>query len=118
MAGRRAARHVASGSGWAEARQGLLDTRAARPRAILAAVDATRQDAAGDAPWSIDESLDELARLAESGDIEVVGRMSQRLPSAHPRTYFGEGKVRELAAWMEAEEADIALFDDELSPGQ
>lgn len=108
-----------SGAGWAEARPGLLDTRLARPRAILAAVEVTRQSATtGDPPWSTGESLDELARLADTGDIEVVRRMTQRVPSANPRTYFGEGKVQELKNWLEAEECDIALFDDELTPGQ
>lgn len=108
-----------SGAGWAEARPGLLDTRLARPRAILAAVEITRQSATtGDPPWSTGESLDELARLADTGDIEVVRRMTQRVPSANPRTYFGEGKVQELKNWLEAEECDIALFDDELTPGQ
>jgi GTP-binding protein HflX len=66
----------------------------------------------------VDDSLDELARLADTGDIDVVRRMSQRMPASNPRTYFGEGKLHELAEWMEAEECDIALFDDELTPSQ
>jgi GTP-binding protein HflX len=111
---------VESGSGWAEATPRTIDTRLAPPRAILAAVDVTRQGKQNEdgPPWSTEESLDELARLAVSGDVEPVRRISQRLPGPNPRTYFGEGKLRELASWMEAEEADIALFDDELSPGQ
>jgi GTPase len=119
MAQRRAMKHVDSGSGWAETKPRLIDTRLARPRAILAAVDATHHSTNHDGPpWSTEDSLDELARLADSGDIEVVRRMSQRVSRADPRTYFGEGKIRELAQWMEAEECDIALFDDELTPGQ
>jgi GTP-binding protein HflX len=119
VAQRRANKHVEGGSGWAETKPRLVDTRLARPRAILAAVDATRMTPNHDGPpWSTEESLDELSRLADSGDIEVVRRMSQRLSRSDPRTYFGEGKVRELAQWLEAEECDIALFDDELSPGQ
>ncbi len=119
MAQRREIRHVDSGSGWAEAKPRLIDTRLARPRAIIATVDVTHiQPADNDPPWSASESLDELARLADSGEIEVVRRMCQRMSSANPRTYFGEGKARELATWMEAEQCDIALFDDELTPGQ
>jgi GTP-binding protein HflX len=64
------------------------------------------------------DSLAELARLADTGDIQVVRTISQRLPEAHPRTYFGEGKAHELATWLEAEACDIAVFDDELSPSQ
>jgi GTP-binding protein HflX len=110
---------VESGAGWAEAKPRLIDTRLAPPRAVLAAVDPTRQAAdALDPPWSTQESLDELAQLAMTGDIEVVRRLCQRLPVANPRTYFGMGKVQELKDWMEAEECDIALFDDELTPSQ
>jgi GTP-binding protein HflX len=116
---RRIGRHVDSGAGWAEEKPRLIDTKLAKPRAILAAVEPTSQgaDKVGP-PWSAVESLDELARLADTGDIEVVRMMSQRLPAANPRTYFGEGKTRELAEWLTAEECDIAIFDDELSPSQ
>ncbi len=66
MAQRRATKHVDSGSGWAEAKPRLIDTRLARPRAILAAVDATHHSANHDGPpWSTEDSLDELVRLAE-----------------------------------------------------
>jgi GTP-binding protein HflX len=119
LAHRRARGHVDSGAGWAESKPRLTDTKLARPRAILAAVEATTlgSNPVGP-PWSASESLDELARLADSGDIEVVRRIYQRMPSANPRTYFGDGKARELAEWLEAEECDIAIFDDELSPSQ
>ncbi len=119
MAHRRARSHVDSGAGWAETKPRLTDTKLARPRAILAAVEATSlgSNPMGP-PWSAVESLDELARLADSGDIEVVRRIYQRMPAANPRTYFGDGKARELAEWLEAEECDIAIFDDELSPSQ
>jgi GTP-binding protein HflX len=119
MPQRQKQRHVDSGSGWAETRPRLIDTHLARPRAILASVESTRLRSNEDGPpWDIDDSLDELARLADTGDIDVVRRMSQRMPNANPRTYLGEGKLQELAAWMEAEECDIALFDDELTPSQ
>ena len=119
MAQRRNSHHVDSGAGWAEARPRLADTHQARPRAILAAVEPTQQGRSNvGPPWSTEDSLDELAKLAETGDIDVVKSISQRLPSAHPRTYFGAGKAHELAQWLEAEECDIAIFDDELSPSQ
>jgi GTP-binding protein HflX len=119
LAQRQARRHVDSGAGWAEAKPRLIDTQVAQPRAILAAVEATSTGATRQGPpWSTAESLDELERLAISGDIHVVRRLSQRLPAAHSRTYFGEGKLHELATWMEAEGCDIAIFDDELTPSQ
>jgi len=119
LAQRKSKQHVDSGAGWAETQPRSTDVRDARPRAILVAVETTHQGQNHvDLPWSTEDSLDELARLAETGDIEVVKSMSQRLPSAHPRTYFGAGKAHELAEWLEAEECDIAIFDDELSPSQ
>jgi GTP-binding protein HflX len=119
MAQRRAMRHVESGAGWAEVKPRLLDTQLSWPRAILAAVEPTHQGACeAGPPWSVTDSLEELARLAHTGQIEVVRKLSQRLPSAHPRTYFGEGKMHELAGWLEAEKCEIAVFDDELSPSQ
>ena len=116
---RESTQHKESGAGWAERKPRTVDTRLAKPRAILAAVDPTRQAANSDGPpWSVEDSLDELARLADTGDIEVVRRISQRASAANPRSYFGEGKVKELRELMEAEECDIALFDDELTPNQ
>jgi GTP-binding protein HflX len=72
-----------------------------------------------DAGWPIDESLDELARLADTAGIEVVGRVTQNLPDPHPNSYLGKGKIREL---REEEKSslrfDTVIADDELSPAQ
>ena len=62
-------------------------TRARPERALLLAVDT------GTAPWSVDESLDELEELARTAGAEVVGRVSQRLDHPDPRTYLGRGKL-------------------------
>ena len=111
--------HVESGAGWAKGGRRAVDTRVTRPRAILAAVETTRSVVgSADAPWSLETSLAELARLADTGDIEVVGTVRQKLPALNPVTYFGQGKVAELKQVLEAENGDIALFDDELSPHQ
>lgn len=117
--GRHATAHVESGAGWAEAPTARVDAGLARPRAALVAVEVTR--AAGghaDPPWSTQESLDELARLAVTGSIEVAHRVIQRLPAAQASTYLGEGKLSELQEWLDAEDGAIAVFDDELSPRQ
>ncbi len=84
---------------------------AARPeRALLLAVDS------GDAPWSVEESLDELEELARTAGAEVVGRMSQRLEHPDPRTYFGRGKLGSARELAQDTGADLVIVDDELAP--
>jgi GTP-binding protein HflX len=73
----------------------------------------------GDAPrFSIEDSLEELAALADTAGIEVLGGTYQRLERIHPATYIGQGKVEELQRYRDELDVDVFLFDDELSPGQ
>lgn len=81
-------------------------------RAILVGVDYGKGD------WSIDESLAELARLTETDGAEVVQVVTQRLDHPIPKTYIGSGKVREVADLVVSRNADVVIFDDELSPSQ
>ena len=62
-----------------------------------------------------EKSLDELARLAETAGAVVVGRMLQKKARPDTATYIGSGKADELSLDCQAREADIAIFDDELS---
>src|ERR671932_205641 len=97
-----------------------VETRGAPPRAILVAVASAGPAVAigMDEPWDTASSLDELATLATAAGIEPVRVVSQRLRSAHPRTYLGEGKAQYVADLMRAEECDLVLADDELTPTQ
>ncbi len=63
-----------------------------------------------------EESLRELARLAETAGLEVVGEAIQRLDRPYPKTFIGPGKLEEVKALVEELEANVVLFDDELSP--
>ena len=84
---------------------------AARERVILVGV-CTRENE------NVEESLDELAELADTAGAEAVGRVIQNRESMHPGTYIGSGKideVRELAAELQA---DGVICDDELTPAQ
>jgi GTP-binding protein HflX len=65
---------------------------------------------------SIDDSLDELDLLARTAGIDVIGRVSQKLDHPNPKTFIGKGKVEEIAAVAEDMNADLILFDDELTP--
>src|SRR5438270_436721 len=80
------------------------------PRALLLAADT------GSAPWTVTESLDELEELARTAGAEVVGRISQRLEHADPRTYLGRGKLQQAHDRAVETEADLVIVDDELAP--
>ena len=85
-------------------------TAPVKERAILVGVDQ------GKGAWSIEESLDELRRLAETDGAEVVYVATQRLDHPVPKTYIGSGKVEEIATLVRNLDADVVIFDDELSP--
>lgn len=63
-------------------------------------------------------SLDELTRLVDTAGGSVAVRMTQSLPSHHPATFIGEGKLAELYLLCCDHEIELAVFDDELSPSQ
>jgi GTP-binding protein HflX len=85
-------------------------THARAERALLLAADT------GEAPWSVTESLDELEELARTAGAHVIGRLSQRLDHADPRTYLGRGKLTEARDLAVQHEADLVIVDDELPP--
>lgn len=62
--------------------------------------------------------MEELAALADTAGIEVVGGTYQRLERIQPATYIGTGKVEELKGYRDELDVDVFLFDDELSAGQ
>ncbi len=66
--------------------------------------------------WPAEESLAELARLADTAGLEVVGQDAQKLEHPHPATFIGKGKAEEIAEKVQALGADVVVFDEELSP--
>jgi len=64
------------------------------------------------------EYLDELEFLATTAGAKVYGRITQKLQTPNPKTFIGAGKMEELRSFIEHNELDIAIFDDELSPAQ
>ena len=67
--------------------------------------------------WS-EQPLEELGRLAETAGAQVVGQALQRIQRVNPNTYIGRGKAEEIRNEIAENQADLAVFDDELSPGQ
>ena len=72
----------------------------------------------GVSPPLAEEHLNELRRLTDTAGGQVVGTVRQRLDRPHPRYYIGDGKADELKDAVVAGEADLVIFDEELSPAQ
>ena len=68
--------------------------------------------------YDIEYSLSELEALAKVLDIETVFKITQNLDSPNTKTYIGTGKVSEVIIAVEATDADIIIFNDELTPSQ
>lgn len=66
----------------------------------------------------VDEYLDELEFLAETAGVLGDKRYTQKLTKPNTRTYIGSGKLAEIASYIEENEIDYLIFDDELSPSQ
>jgi GTP-binding protein HflX len=64
------------------------------------------------------EPLEELRGLAESAGAQVVGSLTQRRETPDKTTYLGQGKVDELRILGESKDADVVIFDNDLSPAQ
>lgn len=68
--------------------------------------------------WDVDDSLRELAQLAETAGAQVVGTVAQRREKPDAAMFIGRGKVQELARQRQEKGASLVIFDDELSPAQ
>ncbi len=68
--------------------------------------------------WSAEDSLEELATLAETVDVEVVGAVSQKLGHPHPGTYVGKGKLDEIKELRDELDYNLLMVDGELTPAQ
>lgn len=73
-------------------------------------------------PWQsreqTEEYLNELEFLASTIGINTLGKFSQRMDLPDKRTFIGKGKLEEVKAFVEADKADVVIFDDDLSPSQ
>jgi GTPase len=90
-----------------------LTTVRSGQHAVLIAVSDKRQS-----DLLVKEYLDELAFLAETAGVIPIKRYTQKMDHPDPRTHIGSGKVAEVKAYIEANEIDLVIFDDELSPSQ
>lgn len=91
----------------------LEDNRKKVQRAILVGVFDSRMSRE-----EADRLLDELEELVSNVDIPIVDRVLVKLRKPNPAFLLGKGKVDELLALTKEHEADVIIFDDELSPAQ
>ncbi len=64
------------------------------------------------------EYLDELEFLTETAGAVVIKRFTQKLEKPNPKTFLGPGKMDEIKKYIDENEIDLAIFDDELTPSQ
>ena len=81
-------------------------------RAILVGVEWRENE------WPTNRSLDELERLADTAGAICVARITQRLEKPYPKSFIGTGKVEELSGLAHRLDADVVIFDDDLTPSQ
>jgi GTP-binding protein HflX len=88
------------------------NTTLPRERAFLVGVEIFKEKS----QLPLGDSLAELALLADTSGLNVVGEMTQKLDRPHVKTYIGPGKVEELKVLVEETLSQVVIFDDELSP--
>lgn len=93
--------------------QNLKNTDDDIERAILAGVERP-----GKQLWSIEESMAELARLADTAGAKIVGQFTQRKEKPDAAFFLGKGKVSEIAMEIQNNDANLLILDDELTPSQ
>lgn len=93
---------------------GLVATQPPMERAILVGVEL----AGSPNLLNLQDSLAELALLAKTADVEVIGSVTQRLATPNSSTFIGSGKLEELHAYVLETGASLVIFDEELSPRQ
>ena len=65
-----------------------------------------------------DDSLAELERLADTAGVDVAGKALQTVRRINPATFIGSGKVEDVRRLVQDLNANVAIFDDSLSPAQ
>jgi GTP-binding protein HflX len=94
-------------------KQKSYDTALKQERAVLVGVITP-----GEKPEQTKEYLDELAFLVQTAGGVVERNFTQKMLKPDRATFVGTGKLEEIQAYVKAEEIDMVVFDDELSPSQ
>lgn len=90
----------------------MISSEGSREKALLVGVSLYYQKEL----LPLEDSLEELALLADTAGVDVVGEITQNLDSPHSKTFIGTGKVEEVKLLANELDADMVIFDNELSP--
>lgn len=91
----------------------MIEHQKIKDRTILVGIVTPEQPAD-----KVKEYLTELQFLAETAGVETVRWFVQNLQVANSRTFVGSGKLEEIKTFMQAEDVQMVIFDEELSPSQ
>ncbi len=94
--------------------QGMVTTAPPPELAVLVGVELSSMPGL----LTLEDSLAELALLADTADLDVIGTLTQRLDTPNSATFIGAGKLEELVTYVTELNANVVLFDEELSPRQ
>ncbi|MGF1583636.1 MAG: GTPase HflX [Gemmataceae bacterium] len=81
-------------------------------RAFLVSVDLPER------PWVTQDPLEEITGLVTTAGATVVGGLLQRRQDIHPGTFIGKGKLDQLIYEAGSVDADVIVFDNDLTPAQ
>jgi len=87
-------------------------TKLTNERAFLVGIELYGQNSL----LSSEDSLSELALLAHTAGLDIVGQTSQKINRYNPQTLIGQGKVEEIKIFAQENQANVIIFDEELSP--
>ena len=93
----------------------MENTEIKRERAVLAGLSAASMD---ESERSTEISMEELAALVDPAGGDTVAIIMQSRPTPDPRSFIGDGKVREMKELIAMNDCDLAVFDNELTPSQ
>ena len=93
----------------------MENTEIKRERAVLAGLSAASMD---ESERSTEISMEELAALVDTAGGDTVAIIMQSRPTPDPRSFIGDGKVREMKELIAMNDCDLAVFDNELTPSQ
>jgi len=82
-----------------------------QPKAVLIGVNINNQ-------INFEESMEELENLVNACEMEAVGRADQNMKAVNKATFIGSGKVKEVQLMVDELQADVLVFNNELSPSQ
>ena len=92
----------------------LISTEHRREKAVLVGVELPSRDH----KLALDESMEELERLAETAGATVLTKFAQQVRNVTPATLIGRGKVDEIQKSLSENHADLIIVDEDLTPAQ